>query len=216
MTDALTQMLINEVEHARKARIHLRGWLKGKEYYSALKALDFAMSYHTGLRKDNITPEFDHQIIIAQRIRSYHKYLIHPEETYTVAFLHDIVEDYPVSLSTIENMFGTRVTHSVDCLSKKYRAESRPPKSPEEVFSSIAEDAIASPVKGFDRIHNFYTMPGVFDKEKQLEYIEECETYILPAMRKARRNFPQQEEMYESIKFGLKNNIKLIRIAGGV
>lgn len=216
MTDALTKMLVDDAEHARKARIHLRGWLKGKQYYKALQALDYAMEYHSGVRKDLITPEFDHQVIIAQRIRCYDSYLIEPEDTYVSAFLHDIVEDYPITLNEIETRFGKRVREAVDLLSRKYRAEPKPGKTKELYYEMLKEDNIATVIKGFDRIHNFYTMPGVFNAEKQLEYIDECTTFILPAIRYARRKFPQQEEAYESIKFSMKNNIKLIRLAGGI
>ena len=53
-----------------KVYVALRYWLHGKSYYKALNAMSFATLYHTGVRKDNITPEFHHQISIASYLRT--------------------------------------------------------------------------------------------------------------------------------------------------
>jgi len=46
------------MQHFEKLRLALRYYLLGKEYYVALSALDYGAQYHTGVRKNGITPEY--------------------------------------------------------------------------------------------------------------------------------------------------------------
>ena len=87
-----------------KMRIALRYWLYGKGYKKASCAMEFARMYHTGTRKDGTTPEFHHQISVASYIRTLSG-IRDLEATLSVALLHDVVEDYGVSLFDIENKF---------------------------------------------------------------------------------------------------------------
>jgi len=188
-----------------KIRSALRYWLYGKEYYLAVKAMEFAAKHHSGLRKDGITPEFYHQLSIAGYVRTLN--LLYPEETMAVAFLHDIVEDCDISVSELERQFGKHVSFSVSLLSKRrdgYTIESSP------YYLNICNDTIASIIKGADRIHNFQTMIDVFDIPKQQQYIADCKKGILPMLKKARRKFPEQEPAYENIKHALLSQIDLI------
>jgi len=204
-------MLQREITMAEfsKLRLAMRYWLYGKEYYTAVKAMEYASRYHTGMRKDGETPEFHHQLSIASYIRTLPN-LIYPERDFAVAFLHDVVEDYNVSLSEIERRFDKDIAYSVRLMSKKvegYEAKT------ESYYESMMDDPVSSIVKGADRIHNFQTMPEVFTTEKQLKYIEECENYIIPMLREARRKFPEQEPAYENIKHVLLSQIGLIKIS---
>lgn len=188
-----------------KLRSALRYWLYGKEYYLAVKAMEYAAKHHTGTRKDNVTPELYHQLSIAGYTRTLG--LLYPEETMAVAFLHDVVEDYNISVSELERQFGKRVSFSVSLLSKKrdgYTIESVP------YYLNICNDAVASIIKGADRIHNFQTMIDVFDVSKQQQYISDCKEGILPMLKRARRKFPEQEPAYENIKHALFSQIDLI------
>lgn len=45
--------------HLKRLR-KLRDLLEGAGYNDALKALAFARRHHVGMRKDGVTPEFDH------------------------------------------------------------------------------------------------------------------------------------------------------------
>lgn len=191
---------MNEFE---KLRLALRYWLTGREYFSALKAMEYAASYHKGFRKDNITPEFHHQISIASYIRTLPS-LIDVETTITTAFLHDVVEDYNVALVDITNRFGNKVSDCVKLLTKHYL-------TPEELYyHNISNNPICSVVKGADRIHNVQTMNGVFSSEKKKQYVNESSAFVLPMLKDARRNFPEQESAYENIKLVLNSQIALI------
>jgi (p)ppGpp synthase/HD superfamily hydrolase len=188
-----------------KAALSTRYFLYGTRMYKALEAMEFASKYHTKFRKDGTTPEFHHQISIVQYLRTFIDQLVLPEETFAVGFLHDVVEDYDISLEEIDKRFGSIIAKAVEVISKP------DPYSNEKYYRKIGENLIASIVKGADRINNVQTMTGVFNKEKQLAYLKEAQDYVLPMLKTARRKFPRQEPAYENAKFVLNSQIELIQ-----
>lgn len=188
-----------------KLHISLRYFLIGKGYWKAVEALEFAHKYHKGLRKDGVTPEFQHQIEMAHYVRTLLPHLLFPEETLITVILHDVAEDYDVEHSTIGTRFGNIVGRSVWLVDKNG-------KTIEAFYEEIAKDAIGSIVKGADRMHNLQSMIGVFTTEKQLKYIAEAEGYFLPMLKTARRLFPSQEAAYENIKHVLTSQIELLKV----
>lgn len=191
-----------------KQFIAMRYWLLGREYYLALDALEYASKFHTGKRKDGQTMEYFHQLSIGRYTKSIITSLEFPEATLATVFLHDISEDYGVSTDEIRDRYGNQVAQSVALLTKKF-GDYR--KSDVEYFRNITSDKIASIAKGADRVHNIQTMIGVFTYDKQREYIQETETYILPMLKEARRCFPRQEPAYENIRHVLVSQIELLR-----
>lgn len=189
-------------------RERIRAFLLGKGYYKAVEALEFASEYHTGMRKDGVTPEFHHQISLTHYARTLPN-LRYEEEVFVVCLLHDVVEDYDVPIETIETRFGERVAEAVMLLTRKFRGVYKDTK---QYYLDMVSNPVASIVKGCDRVHNFQTMPQVFSDDKQVEYLEECEEHILPMLKAARNRFPDQELSYENIKHALKGQIDLIRL----
>lgn len=191
----------------QKQTVFLRGWLNGRGYNTALAAMEFARQYHTGVRKDGCTPEFQHQTEIALHA-SVLPGLIFPEETITVAFLHDTIEDTPVSRHEIAQRFGERNADATWRMTKL--DENGDKRDPQGLFDAMAECPIASAAKGLDRCHNQRTMGGVFSNNKMLGYVDETETYILPMLKKARVNFPEQYAAYQLIKNTLTTQMRLV------
>jgi (p)ppGpp synthase/HD superfamily hydrolase len=187
--------------------VAMRYWLLGKEYFTALKALEYASSLHTGVRKDGTTREFAHQLSIARYVRSLASVLQHPEDTLAVVFLHDVSEDYGVSLEELTERFSTPVAQAVWALTRKYRGKRIPD---ERYFAELSAHPIASVVKGADRIHNVQTMLGVFTPEKQRAYVHDTECHVLPMLKHARRQFPRQEAAYENLQHMLVSQIELL------
>ncbi len=205
----MDEKILENEKKLKKEIVSIRYWLLGKEFYTALRAMEFAMRYHTGKRKDGVTPEFSHQIKIVHYIRTLMPHLIDPETTLIVIFLHDLIEDYGIARDTLKRMFGEKASHAVWLLSKSFKGGK---KELLHYFDEMADFSVASIGKGCDRIHNNQTMSGVFTVEKQMEYIEETEEYIFPMLKKARRKFPEQEGAYENIKQVLRSQIELIKI----
>lgn len=186
-----------------KLKLSLRYYLLGKGWYVAVDALEYAETVHTGVRKDGVTPEFEHQIKIAHYLRTLD--LMYPEETIAAALLHDVQEDYAVSNAEMERRFGATITRACNLLDKRG-------KQPALYFGGLATCPISSLAKGGDRIHNLQTMVGVFKPEKQLRYVAEVRDEFFPMIKEARRRFPQQERAYENIKHMLDSQIELIEV----
>lgn len=190
-----------------KARIALYYWMIGREFYTAANAMSWAENLHSGVRKDKVTPEFAHQVWIANFLRTLP---IDNETMHTalaVAFLHDTSEDKGVSFQEMTERFGEAVSNGVDRMTKKFRGEK---VDTEVYFRRLSESFVASCVKGIDRLHNLSSMVGVFTIEKQKAYIAETKAYHLPMIKIARRRFPQYESAFENIKQSLMSRIELI------
>jgi (p)ppGpp synthase/HD superfamily hydrolase len=194
-------------EDYTKRRIALRYWLLGADLQKSTLAMNYAENYHTGTRRDDITPEFAHQISIVSYLRTLLPHITYPDETLAAGFLHDVREDYGVSDEEIRTVFGPAVADAVDAMSKEFRNEKR---LPEIVFADISTNEIASIVKLADRIHNLDSMLGVFTPDKAINYVEETKNRFLPMLRQARRNFPNQEPAYENAKLVILAQLKLI------
>lgn len=209
MSDTILATVDNQRYH--KLFISLRYWLLGmshndKSYIVALEALEYAKNIHTGFRKDGATPEFQHQLEIAQYLRTLLPFLEHPAEVLATTFLHDAPEDYDISFSEIDSKFGSLVREAVELLTKEYKGNK---KNLDELFHNMGQNSIASIVKGGDRIHNLQSMVGVFTIEKQKIYILETVKYIVPMLKNARRNFVFQEAAYENIKSFINVQLKI-------
>jgi (p)ppGpp synthase/HD superfamily hydrolase len=186
----------------------MRYWLQGRNYHQASEALDLALQYHTGLRKDGVTPEFQHQISQMSFCRVLEPHLLYPEETFITIALHDTPEDYDVPHQLIYDKFGTIAGKAIERMDKNRHGRQ---KSKEEYYGEMTDDPIASIAKGCDRMHNYQSMVDVFSLTKQVGYINEGEEFILPMMKIARKRFPQQEACYQALKHVLLSQIELIR-----
>ena len=200
------------MESFDKLKISLRYWLLGRAEHDpawlvALEAMEFAAGFHTGTRKDGCTPEFQHQLEIAQYLRTMHRSLRFPAQTIAAAFLHDVAEDFDIGFEELERRFGKQIAHSVMLLTKKHRGSR---VEPAVYFARIAEDPIASAVKGADRINNLQSMLGVFSVAKQRAYCQEALEHFLPMVKTARRLFADQEPVYENIKLMMRSQLALL------
>lgn len=198
-----------------KEHVSLKYYLLGRNYFYALKALNFAKKHHTGTRKDKVTPEIKHQYDICLFATTL-KDIENEELLIVTILLHDILEDYDVEKNQIVTLFGNKdkdlifgqkVLDIVWRLTKVYKGVK---KTPEEYFNDIAECPIASVAKGADRINNMNTMLGVFSVDKVKAYLDEVNTYFFPMLKKAKYNFPEQSSAYFNIIQLLRNQVNFV------
>jgi (p)ppGpp synthase/HD superfamily hydrolase len=195
------------VSNHEKTRIALYYFMLGRGYHTACRAMSYAESLHNGLRKDKVTPEFAHQVWIANFLRTLPLSNTILETALAVAFLHDTSEDKDVSFAEVARDFGPEVADGVDRMTKVFRGE----KVNQEIyFRRLGETAVSALVKGVDRLHNLSSMVGVFSIEKQRAYIAETRAYHLPMLKVARKRFPEFEAAIENIKQSLNSRIDLI------
>lgn len=190
-----------------KSKLSLRAWLHGAGMFRALNCMELGASYHVGTRKDNVTPEFAHQVEIAQYVRTISSSLMYPEDCICVSFTHDLREDYDLSDGEIREVGGDRVADATDRMTKKTRGVVR---DEESLFIRMGQCPVASVVKPVDRFMNLQSMMGVFDLEKQMRYVEEGRRLFLPLAKQGKRNFPQQETAYENLKHVLKSQMNIL------
>lgn len=194
-----------------KTKGSLRGWLEGRKYYDALAALDLGLQYHTGERRDGM-PEYSHQVSQATFLRSIADLLTYPEDTIVACLLHDLPEDHGMALlKVVYEKFSLRAATAVERLTNK---EVSGIKKPKALYAKAqALDPCASIEKGVDRLHNHQTMAGApehFTDAKQIDYITETRVYILPMLKIARKEFPQQVAAYQIVRTALILQIELI------
>lgn len=207
-----------------KLYIALKFRLHGMGFFKALVALEKGRDIHNGYRKDNVTPEYQHQIEIALFILTL-KDVQDLEGAIICALLHDTLEDYPqsVSESWIIEQFGSGILKSLHYLDKnRWEKKDYVEEIPSYLgsvgiwdlyFANLAQDMNGSLVKLCDRVNNFQSMNrGKFSIEKQKKYAEEVEKYFLVMAKKARKNFPRQMDAYYNVETMLKNQYELIQL----
>lgn len=197
------------VEYKSREKI-LKGILIGRRFIQALDALAFSQSYHTGTRKDGVTPEHQHQVEQCLHALGL-KELIDEEGTIVTILLHDIREDHGIPSHVIRDRYGMDIEHSVELMTVKVKGETWR-KDPEQYYWQISNDPRASIAKGCDRIHNLNSMHGVFKPEKKKSYIEEVEKFFIPMLKKASDNFPQQYFAYMNLRQTLKAIVNHVRV----
>lgn len=191
------------VESQLKSAAFLKGWLSGRNYLKAVEAMEYASRIHTGLRKDG-TGEFTHQVFIAQQLRVFESSLLYPEETIILAFLHDVLEDYPVKPESISEKFGEQVLADVLLMSKVQMHNTLLRKTPDEVYyRGMIDNPRVSVVKGLDRYHNISTMKGAFSSRKMSSYLDEAHDYTDPMLKEASALFPAQETVYRAVRLNI-------------
>jgi hypothetical protein len=172
------------------------------QYKVAYDALMYASKIHVGVRKNGITPEFQHQLEIAHLIRTMLRGLMHPAETLAAIFLHDTPEDYDVPRAELEKLFGPMVAEAAMLLNKY--DEQGEPKPLDEYYEALGRNPITSVAKPGDNGQNQSSMAGVFTYKKQFEYSLNIKNRGWNMMKVARRLFPEQEAVYENLKFLLR------------
>lgn len=191
-----------------KKRTALKGYCLGRDYVDVLRAITFAENYHTGFRKDGVTPEFQHQVEIALYATTL-KGLNQEDESklLQMIMLHDVVEDYNVSLVEIEKLFGKDIAEGVEALSKVVHGKK---KDMVAYMRDLVQHPLAALAKGCDRVHNVQSMRGVFNYTKQQQYGLEVRQHFLPMLRAVRDHAPQYRQAVNNIKSMLENQVQWV------
>jgi len=142
-------------------------WLKEKPL--AVKAAQFAEKAHTGHKRLSGAPYFTHVQETAQIISSWGL----GEKTIAAAFLHDSVEDTPVTLEQIEKKFGEEIAFLVNGVTKlgrvKYRGSVVEMENMRKFVLAVSQDVRVILIKLADRLHNMQTLYALpLTKQKRI------------------------------------------------
>ena len=117
-----------------------------------MKAARFAAKAHAGqFRKDGKTPAIVHPARVAGRVAVLP---FATDELVAVAYLHDVMEDCPITHDDLVREFGAEVADLVDFLTKKKTGGNREARLT-AYFQMLGEaPAVVHAVKALDRIDN--------------------------------------------------------------
>ncbi|HET8855293.1 MAG TPA: HD domain-containing protein [Salinimicrobium sp.] len=143
------------------------------------EALEFARRAHKDQkRKYSQEPYIEHPKRVAEMVRT----VKHSTEMICAAYLHDVVEDTPVSLNEIEQRFGTRVAQLVNDLSDKFTKKDFPDlnrrkRKEKEVERQSMIDPDAKTIKLADVIDN---TPDILRNDRNFarKYIPEMDALV--------------------------------------
>lgn len=123
-------------------------------------------------------------------------------DTVAAALLHDCIEDLPFcTYDVIADMFGDKIAHSVELLSKKEDVDYRDGRAMKEYLGAISEEKCATLVKIADRMNNNSTMENYTD-ERKASKTDETRAFFLPLAEKAAKTDRNNASFYElALKF---------------
>jgi (p)ppGpp synthase/HD superfamily hydrolase len=143
--------------------------------------MNIAKQYHTGTRKDGVTHEFHHQLEIVWFLINLGLDDSHAEHCVSVAFLHDLLEDYDITSQDLTNeRIPSIIIEDVKRVSKQYDGGEKIANP--EYFERVRQQRATVFVKCADRIQNLSSMVGVFTDSGQQKYVDEVNTYFIPIL----------------------------------
>lgn len=200
------------MEKFEKLKIAARYFLIGMaasdaRYNKCIDALELMLDVTKKSVRNGGEPEAIHPLSIFHHARTYHKDLTDPVSVYILTFLHDLGEDYALSVESVEKTFGSKVAESFDVISKNVGDKK---KDPAIYLPNCFKDELVSVVKPIDRNSNLSTMIGVFKPERLKRYVNETRCEYIPRFKDARRLFAHQETIYENLKLQIENQLNLL------
>jgi GTP pyrophosphokinase len=128
------------------------------------KAFRFANAAHEGIKRKSGEPYIIHSIAVAKIVA---KDLALGATSIVASLLHDVVEDTEYTIADIENMFGEKVAHIVDGLTKiSGDFDSRQALSLKKILTTISDDVRVILIKLADRLHNMQTLDSMMPQKR--------------------------------------------------
>ncbi len=123
------------------------------------RAHDTAARAHEGQLRKTGDPYITHPVAVAHMLAQYGL----DADTIAAAFLHDTVEDTPLTLEQVEHEFGKEIAALIDGVTKLDRVrysnrEQQQAASIRKMVVAMAKDVRVLIIKLFDRLHNMRTV----------------------------------------------------------
>ncbi len=136
----------------------LKPKLKGDDEINLNKAFELAFDAHQFQRRKSGEPYIFHPIEVA---RIAHEEMGLGPTAVICAIMHDVVEDTPINLEEISDIFGPKITQIVDGLTKLdglYNLGNQNAENLKKVLSTLVNDVRVVLIKMADRLHNLRTI----------------------------------------------------------
>ncbi|MGL4623511.1 MAG: RelA/SpoT family protein [Culicoidibacterales bacterium] len=143
------------------------------------RAYQWAKKAHENQYRKSGEPYIIHPISVAYILTT----LTVGPATIAAGFLHDVVEDTPITLEEIAKEFGPQVAKLVSGVTKldklQYRASDATSANYQKLIISMVEDVRVIIIKLADRLHNMRTI-GNLREEKQKRIAQETMDILVP------------------------------------
>jgi RelA/SpoT family (p)ppGpp synthetase len=150
------------------------------------RAFDFAYQLHQGQYRKSGEPYICHPVAVAGLLRD----LGGSSAMIAAGFLHDVVEDTPVTPEEIEQQFGGEVRQLVEGVTKLSKFSEnfsskteRQAENFRRMFLAMAQDIRVIVVKLADRLHNMRTLEHLPDEKRRRIALETREIFAPLANR---------------------------------
>ena len=128
------------------------------------KAFRFANVAHEGIKRKSGEPYIIHPLAVAKIVA---KDLGLGATSIVASLLHDVVEDTEYTVADIENMFGEKVAHIVDGLTKlSGDFDSSQALTLKKILMTLSDDVRVILIKIADRLHNMQTLDSMMPHKK--------------------------------------------------
>lgn len=140
------------------------------EFQELKAAYDFSASAHEGQKRQTGEPYFIHPCAVVNILVDLG---FDDVSTLVAAFLHDVLEDTPVTSDELEQKFGKEVLELVEGVTKLDKikfvsAEDEQAENLRKMFFAMAKDYRVIIIKLADRLHNMRTLDAL-KPEKQIK-----------------------------------------------
>ena len=140
------------------------------EFQELKAAYDFSAAAHEGQKRQTGEPYFIHPCAVVNVLVDLG---FDDVSTLVAAFLHDILEDTPVTSDELEQKFGKEVLELVEGVTKLDKikfvsAEDEQAENLRKIFFAMAKDYRVIIIKLADRLHNMRTLDAL-KPEKQIK-----------------------------------------------
>lgn len=147
------------------------------------KAYDVAYKAHLPQKRASGEPYFNHVFATAKNLAHFGMDAI----IIAAGFLHDTIEDTPVTEQEIQSLFGDEIVFLVNGVTKlgtlRYQGRKRHVESLRKFFIATAEDYRVVIIKLADRLHNVQTLEFVKPEKQKRIALETIEIYAPLAYR---------------------------------
>jgi guanosine-3',5'-bis(diphosphate) 3'-pyrophosphohydrolase len=166
-TDQVTSATLDDVEDA------FREHYPGGDVELLRRAHETAAKAHEGQVRKTGDSYITHPTAVAYMLAQYGL----DADTIAAAFLHDVIEDTPLTLGEIEETFGREIARLIDGVTKLDRVrysnrEQAQAASIRKMVVAMARDVRVLIIKLFDRLHNMRTVYALRE-EKQIRVARE-------------------------------------------
>ena len=191
--------------NAEKMYTYIRGYATGTSMNETLKALTFARDKHEGQHRKSGEPYIVHPLTMACNALSLG---MRDDDVIATILLHDVCEDCDVSLQELP--VEDAVRHNVELVTFSIMSGESKEMAKNRYYNMILSSRAATLTKLIDRCHNVSSMAGTFSKDKLKAYIDETRHYVLPLLRKAKKQYPEDSDILFALKYHMTSVVNSI------